>query len=93
MRKRKTKLQREWEVFIRWLTGGITILTPLASIPQIKQVWSGNSEGVSITTWLMLGISSFVWLIYGITIRERRVVIKNLFDSLARIAIIFGSLR
>ena len=29
---RKTKLQKEWEIFFRWLTTCIDLITPLASI-------------------------------------------------------------
>ncbi|NJL98515.1 MAG: hypothetical protein HC924_06685 [Synechococcaceae cyanobacterium SM2_3_2] len=52
MPTRKSKLQKEWEIFIRWLTTCIALITPLASIPQIWNVWMGETNGVSlISQW------------------------------------------
>lgn len=93
IRKRKSKLRREWEIFIRWLTGVVTVVSSLASIPQIAEVWSGSSGGVSITTWLMLGVDSFVWLGYGIVVSERMIIAENLFDVLTSIGVVLGGIK
>jgi uncharacterized protein with PQ loop repeat len=92
MPTRKSKLQKEWEIFIRWLTTCIALITPLASIPQIWNVWMGETNGVSLITWSWLGISSLVWTIYGLNLRDPRLIIQKGSDMIARFAVVAGIL-
>ncbi|NJL97557.1 MAG: hypothetical protein HC924_01335 [Synechococcaceae cyanobacterium SM2_3_2] len=70
----------------------IALITPLASIPQIWNVWMGETNGVSLITWSWLGISSLVWTIYGLNLRDPRLIIQKGSDMVARFAVVAGIL-
>lgn len=54
------------------------VAEPLATIPQIIQVWSGHgTQGVSVATWLMYTITSSIWLAYGIAKRDKPILLSG----------------
>jgi uncharacterized protein with PQ loop repeat len=48
-------------------------------VPQIIEIWvtDKSAEGVSLVTWLLFTLMSMVWLWYGITKRDRPLIISN----------------
>lgn len=61
------------------------LVEPLATIPQIYQVWSSNdAAGVSLTTWFFYMITAGIWLIYGIRIKDKPVIVSGVFWTLAQ---------
>lgn len=57
----------------------IAAVGPLSSLPQIIEIWvtDKSAEGVSLITWLLFTLMSMVWLWYGITKRDRPLIISN----------------
>ena len=50
---------------------------PLATIPQIAQLWSGKpAAGVSLITWSFYTITSIIWLLYGIKVHDRPIIVS-----------------
>jgi uncharacterized protein with PQ loop repeat len=66
---------------------------PIATIPQIIEVWEkGNIEGVSLTTWLFYTLTSFVWLIYGITKKDKPLIISGTLWMISQSLVVLGIL-
>jgi uncharacterized protein with PQ loop repeat len=50
---------------------------PLTTVPQITEVFKGNTEGVSVTTWGGYIIFSFLFLIYGLIHKVKPMIVSN----------------
>jgi uncharacterized protein with PQ loop repeat len=51
------------------------IIEPLFTLPQAYTVWvRQETAGVSLLTWVFFTIASIVWLIYGISIKNKPIV-------------------
>jgi MtN3 and saliva related transmembrane protein len=56
----------------------VAIVEPLTTIPQIYQIWSSKSSaGVSLVTWLFYTISACIWLVYGVKIKDKPVIVSS----------------
>lgn len=44
----------------------IAVCTPFLAIPQVYNVWTGETEGVSIITWFGFLIMACIWLAYAL---------------------------
>lgn len=68
------------------------IAEPLATIPQIVQVWSGHSSaaGVSLITWIMYTLTSTIWLVYGIVKRDKPILFSGGFWALSEALVVLG---
>ena len=66
------------------------ILTTLAFVPQVYQVWKSKSNsGLSLTTYMMFVIGVFLWLIYGIFIDSISMIIANSITVFLSLIIIY----
>ena len=62
--------------------------------PQIKQVWlHRRHDGLSIPTFVIVGLSLSLWLIYGLAIDSMAMVISNILTLSIILIIIVGVLR
>ena len=52
-------------------------IEPIATIPQIIQVWSANAGGVSLLTWTFYTLTSFIWLAYGIMKKDKPLILSG----------------
>jgi len=56
----------------------VALAEPLTTIGQIWQLWTDKSAaGNSLITWGFFELSALVWLLYGIKIRSRPLVITE----------------
>ena len=55
----------------------ISIAYPLSSLPQLISVYRGNTEGVSILSWLIFLICASLFLAYGIRHRVTPMIVAN----------------
>jgi uncharacterized protein with PQ loop repeat len=66
---------------------------PLATIPQIYQVWSkGNVSGVSLATWFLYMITGVIWLVHGVRIKDKPVIVSGCFWTFAQALVVLGIL-
>ena len=70
----------------------VGILAPLALIPQVIQVWSGDASGVSLFTWAMLGVATSFWLAYGIIHKEKPIIVTNCLALVLNFSVVAGVL-
>jgi uncharacterized protein with PQ loop repeat len=66
-------------------------LAPLALLPQIYQVFVHHDvAGLSLLTWISLGIINLLWAVYGILHRELPIFVANFGMSFLDFSIVFG---
>jgi MtN3 and saliva related transmembrane protein len=62
--------------------------------PQIRQVWvHKRHDGISISTFGIVALSLFMWLLYGLAIGSMAMVISNILTLSVMLIIIIGVLR
>jgi uncharacterized protein with PQ loop repeat len=71
----------------------VAIVEPLASIPQVYEIYTRKSaQNVAFFTWLLYVLSTLVWLLYGFRIKDRPLIITCSLGILFYALIIFGIL-
>ncbi|MFH0891040.1 MAG: SemiSWEET family transporter [Candidatus Liptonbacteria bacterium] len=66
-------------------------LGPLTALPQLRSIIvNGTSAGVSLWTWLLLFITSLIWTAYGLTHREKLIIISSILWLVLEVAIVFA---
>lgn len=84
------------KTFIRLIDEGayvFGIAGPLFSIPQLYEIWSTqNAQGVSLFSWSSFTIASFFWIIYGITHKEKPIIISQILWFVLQGLIVVGIL-
>ncbi len=69
----------------------VSIAEPLATIPQVFSIWvQHRSDGVSAVTWLAYTAASYVWLMYGIAIRDKPLIITSVLWVITETAVVIG---
>jgi MtN3 and saliva related transmembrane protein len=52
---------------------------PIAVLPQMFDVFfTKNVTGLSLTTWTLWTLLSFVWLLYGVLHKEPPIIVSNI---------------
>ncbi len=68
------------------------IAYPLSSLPQVIDVFRGESEGVSILSWSMFAFFSLLFIIYGLIHKVKPMVVTNALWFVAQSLIVIGVL-
>ena len=69
-------------------------LTTLAFLPQVLKTWSSKSaRDISLGMFLMFCTGVFLWMVYGICIRDLPIVITNLITFILASTILFFKVR
>ena len=54
------------------------VLGPLLTLPQLTKIWiDKTASGVSAFSWSTYAIGSVFWILYGITHKEKPIIIIN----------------
>jgi uncharacterized protein with PQ loop repeat len=68
-------------------------LAPLALLPQVIHLYvHKDATGLSITTWVLLGMINGLWVVYGAIHREKPIFIANLGMCILNFSIVVGIL-
>lgn len=71
----------------------VAIAEPLMTLPQIIQIWTTRDvRGVSIATWGLYILASFVWFIYGLKIRNNALIVTGAMWVLVESTVVIGIL-
>jgi uncharacterized protein with PQ loop repeat len=67
---------------------------PLTIIPQVAEIWfvDRSAKGVSLITWLSFSLLSLVWLVYGLSRRDRPLIISNSLWLLGELIVVAGAI-
>lgn len=88
----ETKILSRGKLFERFMLVFATA-EPLATIPQIIQIWSGAStDGVSLATWLFYTLTSTIWLVYGFKIKDKPIIISGVLWVTSQALVVIGLL-
>ncbi len=67
------------------------IVNGFANFPQIYKIFKTKSaKDISVLTYIILTIGSFVWILYGIEIKNFPVLIMNILAFIEFIFILIG---
>ncbi|MBR9690558.1 hypothetical protein GOV08_02625 [Candidatus Woesearchaeota archaeon] len=67
------------------------VIGPLLTLPQIIKIWVNKTvEGVSLITWSAFLAYSIVWLVYGITHKEKPLIIAYVLWVILQIMVVAG---
>lgn len=69
-----------------------SFLYPLCSLPQVIEVFNGNTEGVSLLSWMGFMIFSVLFLVYGLIHKITPMIITNVLWLLVDGLVIIGLL-
>ena len=70
---------------------GAGVIGIIAWGPQIRQVWvHKRHDGISIPTFCIVGLSLFLWLIYGVSIGSIAMIVSNILTLSVILIIIIG---
>ncbi len=71
----------------------LSIVEIVATIPQLYDVWiKHQTAGVSLITWSLWTASALVWLLYGLQIKDKPLIISNALWLLVEGAVTVGIL-
>lgn len=67
------------------------VINGLANVPQIIKIFKTKSaKDISILTYSILAVGSFVWILYGIEISNAPILIMNGLGLTAILIVLFG---
>lgn len=65
-------------------------LTTLCLLPQLVQlIRTKKSNDISISTFMILLIGQIFWIIYGVFMKDIRIIVANTISTILGISIIF----
>lgn len=71
-----------------------TACTALAFLPQVIKTWRTRSTGdLSLPMFLLMTFGVFLWLVYGVVLRDLPLIIGNAVTLLLSGSILFCKLR
>ena len=82
-----------WKRFLDYLMYGVGIITPIALIPQILQIYTTRSAtGVSLLTWTLITFFNLLWAIYGAVHKDKQLFFASAFVIIFDLVIVVGIL-
>ena len=76
------------------IAGTASLLTALQLIPQaLKAIKSKNLKGVSQTTFLIVSITAFLWMLYGIHLHDIPIIFANVITFICAFTITLVKLK
>jgi len=89
----KKQKKSPYSVFLDKLTFIVGIIGPFTVLPQIYSIFSTKSAaGVSLTTWVLIFIVTFPWILYGIAHKERSIIVSFILWEIVNFGVILGVL-
>ncbi len=77
--------------FINKLAYFAAATAPLGTIPQLIDIWiKKQTAGVSPLSWIIFDIYSIVWLIYGVSHKEKPIVVSSILWLVFQTAVFVG---
>lgn len=70
------------------------ILTTVSFVPQVVKTWrSGSAEDISLFMFILFSLGVLLWLVYGLAISSRPVIIANAITLVLAFSILVMKLR
>jgi uncharacterized protein with PQ loop repeat len=94
-RRQKTKNppKSQYLVFLDKLTFIVGTIGPFTVLPQIYSIFTTKSaHGVSLTTWTLIFIVTFPWILYGIAHKEKNIIVSFILWEVVNLGVVIGVL-
>lgn len=81
----------KWKNFLDRIIYVVGISGPIMTIPQLYKIWiEQNANGVSFISWTSYLVTSIFWLMYGLTHKEKPIIVTNICWVIINTLIIIG---
>ncbi len=71
----------------------IAVIEPLMTLPQVYEIWvMKRAEGVSGLTWGLYLIAAVIWLLYGLQLKDKPIIISSVLWLFFEAAVVIGTL-
>lgn len=71
----------------------MAVIEPAMTLPQVLEIWvKQEASGVSDLTWGFYIFAAFVWLLYGLQIKDKPLIIASILWVLMESAVFIGAL-
>lgn len=79
--------------FLDRLTFIAGVVGPFTVLPQIYSIFTTHSAvGVSLTTWGLIFIVTFPWILYGVAHKDKSIITSFILWEVANLAVVIGVL-
>jgi len=80
-------------VFLDKLTFVVGVIGPFTVLPQIYTIFHTHSAtGVSLTTWLLIFIVTFPWILYGLAHKDKSIMVSFTLWEVVNLTVVIGVL-
>jgi uncharacterized protein with PQ loop repeat len=80
-------------VFLDKLTFIVGVIGPFTVLPQIYSIFHTKSAaGVSLTTWALIFIVTFPWILYGLAHKEKSIIVSFILWEVVNLTVVVGVL-
>jgi len=67
----------------------VAIVEPLVALPQLYEIYANKSAGsVSLLSWTLYTFTGAIWLLYGISIKDKPLIITSSLNVAAELAVV-----
>ena len=71
----------------------IAVIEPIMTLPQIYEIWIKQKvEGVSTLTWGLYMGSAVIWLLYGLQLKDKPLIISSTLWVFTDMAVAVGTI-
>jgi uncharacterized protein with PQ loop repeat len=92
-RQKSKKSSSHYLVFLDKLTFVVGVIGPFTVLPQIYSIFSTKSAaGVSATTWALIFIVTFPWILYGLAHKDRSIIVSFTLWEIMNLTVVIGVL-
>jgi uncharacterized protein with PQ loop repeat len=89
----KKQKKSSYIIFLDKLTFVVGIIGPFTVIPQSYSIFTTKSAaGVSLTTWLLIFVVTFPWILYGIAHKDKSIIVSFILWEIVNLSVVIGVL-
>lgn len=69
----------------------MAIIEPLMTLPQVYEIWiKQEAQGVSLLTWSFYISAAIIWLLYGLKIKDRPLIVASSLWLVVELVVVVG---
>lgn len=89
----KKLTQKQQKQLIKRSVLTIAVIEPVMTLPQIYEIWvKRQAEGVSSLTWSLYIGAAIIWLLYGLQLKDKPLIISSSLWIVTEAAVAIGAI-
>jgi MtN3 and saliva related transmembrane protein len=85
--------KKQQKLLIKRSVLAMAIIEPIMTLPQIYEIWiERRTEGPSIASWLLYSFAAIVWLLYGLQLKDKPLIISSSLWIVMEATVVIGVL-